>query len=397
MYRGDDIKWMGEALRLARLGEGLTRPNPPVGAVVVRNGRVVGRGWHRKAGGPHAEVYALRQAGLRARGATLYVTLEPCSTWGRTPPCTDAILKAGIKRVVAAGPDPNPRHAGKGFRLLRRAGLHVVSGVCPDEARELLAPFASAMVRHRPYVTLKLAESLDGRIADSAGRSKWITGPASRAVVQGLRRRADAVMVGAGTVLADNPCLVPRPARGRRPFRIIVDAAGRVPVKSQVFTDGFASQTILATTKRCPARRQADYSAKGAKVWVLPASGRGVSLPALMRSLHGLGVLHVLCEGGSELAGALLKANLVDEMVMFVAPLVIGGDGIGAVGGKGWSLAGVPKLKIVETRIVGQDIMIRATLENLPATGSGAASGSGRRVKPRRSVKWHKGFQMDAQ
>lgn len=355
-----DQDWMREAIRLAQLGQGLTRPNPPVGAVVVMNGRLVGRGYHRKAGGPHAEVYALRQAGSRARGATLYVTLEPCSTWGRTPPCTEAILQAGITRVVAAIADPNSRHAGKGFRLLRRAGVEVVSGVHADMGREILAPFACSMTRHRPYVTLKLAESLDGRIADASGRSKWISGPAARNVVQQLRCQVDAIMVGAGTVIKDDPSLLPRPAKGRSPYRVIVDAAGRLPAGRRVFSDEAAARTILATTPRCPKQCRAAYAAKGVTVWVLPATGGGVSLPALMRSLHVLGVLHVLCEGGGELAASLLKAKLVDEMLLFVAPVVMGGTGIGAVGGKGWALAEAPRLKIVETRMVGDDVLIRA-------------------------------------
>lgn len=360
MKAADDMRWMREALKLARLGEGLTRPNPPVGAVVVRRGRVVGRGYHRKAGGPHAEVHALRQAGGRARGATLYVTLEPCSTWGRTPPCTGAIIKAGVRKVVAAISDPDPRHAGRGFRLLRRAGVEVVSGIGAEEARVILAPFASAMLRSRPYLTLKLAESLDGHIADRKGCSKWISGSKARALVQGVRRRVDAVLVGAGTVLKDDPSLLPRPDKGRRPFRVVVDASGRLPASRRVFTDEAASRTIYVTTPRCPIRRREDYAAHGAQVWVLPAAGGGVSLRALMKALHALGVLHVLCEGGAELAGSLIRAKLVDEVILFIAPVVMGGDGVAAVGGPGWRLDRVPRMKIIETRQVGDDVMIRA-------------------------------------
>ena len=372
-HSGVDRKWMEAALRLARLGEGLTRPNPPVGSVVVSRGRVVGRGWHRQAGGPHAEIHALRQAGERARGATLYVTLEPCSTWGRTPPCTEAIIRSGVSRVVAAVSDPNPRHAGRGFRLLRAAGIEVVSGVAAAEAERLLAPFAASMERKRPYVTLKLAVSLDGRIADARGRSKWISGAASRTFVQSLRRRADVVMVGAGTVSKDNPSLLPRPARGRATLRVIVDGRGTVPVRSRVFTDDAACRTILATTGRCPVSRRAALAKRGAEVLILPPAGTGVSLRALMKVLHRRGALHMLCEGGGRLAETLLKAGLVDELVLFIAPIVIGGAGVAAVGGPGWPLAKAPRFETVEVRKLGKDLMMRA----IPARSKSRAKGRG--------------------
>ncbi|MEI8139564.1 MAG: bifunctional diaminohydroxyphosphoribosylaminopyrimidine deaminase/5-amino-6-(5-phosphoribosylamino)uracil reductase RibD [bacterium] len=354
-----DATWMTEALRLARLGEGLTRPNPPVGAVVVKNNKVIGRGYHRKAGGPHAEVYALRQAGSRAAGATLYVTLEPCSSWGRTPPCTDAILAAGIKRVVCAVSDPNSKHSGKGFTLLRKKGITVERGVGAEEGSEILRPFASTMLRTRPYITVKLATSLDGRIADSTGCSQWISGPEARVQVQGLRRRADAIMVGAGTVMADNPSLMPRPSKGRKPYRVIVDARGKVSSLARVFTDEFAARTILATTKRCSERQRAAYTKCGAEVMVLPASGVGVSLVALMKGLHAKGLMHVVCEGGGVLVGSLLKAGVVDELVLFVAPVMLGAKGLASVGAVNWALAEAPRMNVVESGVVGDDVMIR--------------------------------------
>lgn len=360
MRSGGDERWMRLALRWARKGEGLTRPNPPVGAVIVRNGCLAGSGFHRRAGGPHAEIEALAAAGTAARGATLYVTLEPCCTWGRTPPCTGAILAAGIRRVVAATVDPNPRHAGRGVRMLEKAGIRVDVGVLEAEARALLAPFASSMTRRRPMVTLKLASSFDGRLADAAGRSKWITGVPARTRVQDLRRRCDAIVVGATTAERDDPSLLPRPARGRQPYRIIVDSGGRLPSGSQVLTDGARGQTILATTVKCPMSRRVRYAATGAQVWCLPVSAGGVSIAALMRRLHRLGLLHVLVEGGGELAAAWLRTGWVDELVWFVAPLVIGGRGVPSVGGRGWPLDGAPRFTIVEARRVGPDVMMRA-------------------------------------
>ncbi len=344
---------MQRALALARRGQGLTRPNPPVGAVVVKGGRAVGEGWHRKAGGPHAEVYALRAAGARARGATLDVTLEPCSTFGRTPPCTDALLAAGIARVVVATSDPNPAHAGRGLRLLARRGLVVTSGVCGVEARALIEPFALRILKRRPFVTLKLGVTLDGRIADRRGKSKWITGPAARRHVQALRRRVDAILVGAGTVRADDPQLTPRPAAGRRPLRVVVSQAGRLPPRARLFTDERAADTLVyvpAAAAAVPVGRATVVATRGARV----------SLSAVLEDLARRGVMHVLCEGGGELAAALLRAGLVDEVQWIVAPRLLGATGRPAVGGAGWPLAAAPQWKITDVQRVGDDVLLVA-------------------------------------
>ncbi len=374
--RPDDDAWMLRALALARRGAGLTRPNPPVGAVIVRGGRVLGEGWHRRAGGPHAEAEALAAAGARARGATLYVTLEPCCTRGRTPPCTAAILRAGIRRVVVAMRDPNPRHNGRGLRLLRRAGIEVVEGVGAGAAAAVLAPFACWIATGRPRVALKLAMSLDGKIADRRGRARWISGEPARRLVHEWRRAADAILVGAGTALADNPSLLPRPARGRRPFRIVVDARGRLPAAARIFTDGRADRTIVATTRRCPAPRRAAWQAAGARVWVLPPGGGGVSLSALLARLGRLGLLEVLCEGGAELGAALIRGRWADELRLFLAPLLIGGrTAPGAVGGPGWPLERAPRLAVVEWRRVGCDLLVRAVPAPCAARGRAVRAG----------------------
>ncbi|MDP2989383.1 MAG: bifunctional diaminohydroxyphosphoribosylaminopyrimidine deaminase/5-amino-6-(5-phosphoribosylamino)uracil reductase RibD [Kiritimatiellota bacterium] len=359
--RLDHNYWMARALALARRGEGLTRPNPPVGAVIVRGRRLVGQGWHHHAGALHAEALAIRNAGGRARNATLYVTLEPCCTQGRTPPCTRAIIQSGIRRVVLAARDPNPRHNGRGIAILRKAGLEVIEGVAASEARQLIAPFEQWIRTSRPYLTLKLAVSLDGKIADERGRSRWITGPAARRQVQAWRRSADAILVGARTGKADDPSLLPKPPGGRRPWRVIVDTHGTLASSAKIFTDGFQTQTIIATTRRCPVRRQTAWRATGAQVWVLPGSPGRVSLAALMKKLGHLGCLHVLCEGGGELAAALIRAGLVNEFRFFIAPRIIGGGKApSAIGGAGWPLSAAPKLVFTECRRMGHDILIKA-------------------------------------
>lgn len=352
---------MDRALALARRGEGLTRPNPPVGALIVQRGRIVGEGWHHRCGAPHAEILAIRQAGRHARNATLYVTLEPCCTQGRTPPCTRSIIQAGIRCVVIAVRDPNPRHNGRGAAILRQAGLKVIEGVGATTARHLIAPFSQWIRTGRPYLTLKLALSLDGKIADKRGRSRWISGPSARRQVQALRRSADVILVGAGTAVADDPSLLPKPSGGCRPWRVVVDTRGRLAPGARILTDGHQAQTIIATTRRCPARRQAAWRRSGAQVWILPQTKDGVSLPALTRKLGKLGALHVLCEGGGKLAASMIRAGLVNEFLFFIAPLVIGGLAApGAVSGAGWPLPSAPKLVFAECRKIGQDILITA-------------------------------------
>ena len=353
--------WMNRALRLARRGEGLTRPNPPVGAVAVKNGKVVGEGYHRRAGGPHAEVVALSKAGKNSRGCTLYVTLEPCCTWGRTPPCTDLILSSGVSLVVLSVRDPNPRHSGRGLNILRRKGIRVIEGVCAEEGMELVAPFAKWIQHSMPYVTLKLGMSVDGKIADRRGRSRWITGPEARKKVHEFRRRVDGILVGGGTVRNDDPSLLPRPDRGRRPLRVIVSRRGQIPWNSKVLTDTAVRQTLVVVLKRCPVKTIKRLKKTGVEVLVAPEEHGKISLKALFRLLASWGFLHILCEGGSELAGSMVRVGLVDEYLFFISPCVIGGtESKSAIGGQGWLLGKNPGLRFTTCERVGRDFMIRA-------------------------------------
>jgi len=352
---------MRKALELARRAEGLTRPNPPVGAVVVKNGRQIARGFHKKAGEPHAEASALKSAGEKARGATLYVTLEPCSTYGRTPSCTASVLSSGISRLVVSVRDPNPRHNGRGMALLKKAGVKTVEGICSDEGAALIAPFAKWIKTGIPYLTLKMAMSLDGKIADRTSKSKWISCEKSRKVVMGLRRKADAILVGMRTVCVDDPSLLSE-EQTHSSYRIVVDSMGRIPLSAKILNDGNAMRTVIATTKRCSKGRMSAYMSKSAQVWILPSVNGKVSLKHLFRRLGDLGLLHVLCEGGGELAGGLVKAGLVDEYVFFACPLILGTArrSVSAIAGTDWLLEKAPRLKFAECKRVDDDIMIRA-------------------------------------
>ncbi|MGI5868633.1 MAG: bifunctional diaminohydroxyphosphoribosylaminopyrimidine deaminase/5-amino-6-(5-phosphoribosylamino)uracil reductase RibD [Kiritimatiellia bacterium] len=372
--RYEDEYWMRMALDEAKRGEGGTRPNPPVGCVIVKNGVPIVSAYHAFAGGAHAEAAAIEAAaGWDLSDATLYVTLEPCSTQGRTPPCTRAILRSGIQRVVAACEDPNPIHAGRGFNELWEARVDVVTGVCRAEAQTMLAPFFKLVSQSRPYVTLKMAQSLDGGIADHAGQSKWITGPASRDQVKALRRKSDIVLVGAGTVIADNPSLLrdEEPMDGGLPgMRGVVDASGSVSLDAKIFTDGHAGQTIYFTTEACSSERCRQISETGAHVVILPfdpASGNakeGATRPACLNTLLDFlgeeGYLRVLCESGAKLASSFVKGDLVDELLLFVAPIVLGHDSLRAFGAHPFNLMTAPRYRIESTTRCGDDLLVRA-------------------------------------
>ncbi len=353
---------MERALALAARGLGRTHPNPPVGAVVVRGTRIVGVGFHRRAGEAHAEVLALRQAGRRARGATLYVTLEPCAHHGRTPPCVDAVLRAGIARVVVGIVDPDPRVGGRGIRRLRRAGLVVETGVCARAGRRLLRGYLQRLARGRPFVVLKLAASLDGRIATAAGASRWITGPAARRRAHRLRDECDGVMVGIGTARVDDPRLTCRIAGGRDPIRIVVDARLELSPRARMLRARTTAPTWVFTTRTASRRREARLHRVGAVVIRLPGRAR-VDLNALFRELGRRGLTTVLLEGGGALAAAALRARRVDQVSMFLAPRIIGGDGVPAVGSLGVArLAEALRLGAMHVERLGPDLLVEATL-----------------------------------
>jgi len=354
---------MAQALALASRGLGRTFPNPPVGAIFVRGGRIVGTGWHARAGAPHAEIEALRAAGGRARGADLYVTLEPCVHHGRTPPCLDALLPLGLRRAVVAIPDPNPRVRGRGIAGLRKAGVPVVVGPGADEARLLTEGYRTRILHRRPAVVLKLAMSLDGRIAHSGsgrlrehGRTRWITGVAARRLAHGLRDVSDAVLVGAGTVRADDPALTCRLPGGRDPIRVVL--AGRrlaLPPRAKVLVPG-GPPTWIVAPRDAPAARVAALRGRGAELILEPARRGRVPFGRVLAALADRGVTSVLVEGGATVATDALAAGLVDRLVVFVAPTFLGGDAQGAVG----ALPRTIVLDRVAVGRAGRDLVLEA-------------------------------------
>jgi len=364
----DHELFMARALKLAELGRGQTSPNPLVGAVVVKNGEIVGEGYHQKAGLPHAEINALREAGERARDAVLYVTLEPCCHYGRTPPCTKAIIEAGIREVIVGVTDPNPQVAGKGIRILQESGIRVQLGVLEEEARRQNEAFFKYIRTKLPFVTLKAAVSLDGKIATVSGDSKWITGEKARQLVHRLRAESDAVLTGIGTVLADDPLLNVRlPGyKGRQPVRVVVDSSLRIPEESQLVQTAAQIPTAVAVIKGNYSReKRARLEAVGVEVWELPASEGRVDLKSLLGLLGQKEIMNLLVEGGSSLNAALMEGGLVDKYIIFQAPLLIGGSKApGVFGGKGFSrIKDCLRLSPVFTERVGGDMMITAYSE----------------------------------
>ena len=368
---------MRMALRLARRGYGKTSPNPMVGAVLVKGGRVIGRGWHHRAGEPHAEIEALRDAQAhKVKGTTLYVTLEPCCTHGRTPPCTEAIRAAGIKRVVVGATDPNPRHAGRAFGILRQAGIAVAHGVMAEECARLNEAFNHWIVRRAPLVTVKAGMTLDGKIATASGESRWITGEKARAYGMKLRQGSDAILVGINTGLADDPSLTvrnpkaenrdPKEARSPRPEghhlqRLILDSRGRTPLGAKVVSDEHAALTTIVVSRLAPKRRVTAL-AKRVRVLVAPSAEGKIDLRWLLKKLGSENVTSLLVEGGGEVNASFLLQGLAQRVAFFYAPMIVGGrDSRRAVAGLGArTLAESLSLTDLEWRRLGPDWLLSA-------------------------------------
>jgi diaminohydroxyphosphoribosylaminopyrimidine deaminase/5-amino-6-(5-phosphoribosylamino)uracil reductase len=358
MFSSADHAFMARALQLARRGLYTTTPNPRVGCVVVKDGSVVGEGWHEKAGEPHAEVHALRAAGARARGATAYVTLEPCSHHGRTPPCAEALLSAGVARVVSAMGDPNPLVAGRGMALLRAAGIETACGLLENEARELNIGFVSRMTRGRPWLRLKAAASLDGKTALNNGVSQWITGPQARRDGHRWRARACAILTGIGTVRDDDPQLNVRDLdTPRQPLRVVVDSRLETPLTARVLQGG----PVLIAGAVEDAGKVAALRAAGAEVLILPNAAGKVELKDLLEALGRRGINEVHAEAGFKLNGSLLREGLVDELLLYLAPCLIGHDASGLFNlPELTSLGGKRLLQIRDLRQIGEDIRLIA-------------------------------------
>ncbi len=357
-----DIALMKESLRQARKGLGRTSPNPAVGAVIARNGNIIATGYHRKAGLPHAEVEALNKLGGKAPGDILYVTLEPCNHYGRTPPCTEAILKSGLKQVVVGMNDPNPNVSGGGCKFLEENGVSVTSGVLEEECRKLNEAFLKYITLRRPFVIVKSALTLDGWTATATGNSKWITNEKSRQFVHRLRDQVDAVMVGVGTVLADDPLLTTRLKRGRGkdPLRIVVDTHLRIPLNAKIMNHNSSAKTIIAIGPDVTPKDRKRFQEKGISTLVCPIKGGRIDLMALMGLLADMSVVSLLVEGGSSIVGSMLRERLIDKFCIYKANKIFGGDnGVPMAAGPGpEEMDKCLSIKDIQVKRFGEDMLI---------------------------------------
>ncbi len=361
-----DERFMNLAIRLALKGQGKVSPNPMVGAVIVKQGKIVGRGFHHRSGRPHAEINALRQAGRRAKGATLYVTLEPCCSFGKTPPCADAIIKSGIKQVVIASRDQNPLNKG-GIAILKKKGLKVKTGVLRQKARDLNESYFKFITQQSPFVVVKIAETLDGKIATASGNSKWITSPPARRYSHRLRGQTDAILVGINTILRDNPLLTTRyPFSATSPVKIIVDSKSKLPLNAKILSRMSPAQTIVATTRFADKSKIKALQDKGVHVITdLPARRaknfkERLSLKSLMKRLAKLNITSVLIEGGGEIIASALEEKIVDKLLIFIAPKIIGGEeAVTSVEGRGINrINQAIRIRGLKIKKIGQDILI---------------------------------------
>ncbi len=355
----DDRFYIKKALRLAKKGAGKVSPNPLVGSVIVKDGKIVGEGYHSCFGQAHAEVVAIAAAGEQAKSATLYVNLEPCCHWGKTPPCTDAIIKAGIKRVVVGMVDPNPLVNQQGIKILADNGIEVTTGVEQQACAKLNKVFIKFITQKLPYVTLKIAQSIDGRIATANGHSQWITSDAARKFAHRLRANAEVVVVGVQTVINDNPQLTVRMVRGKNPLRLVLDSTLRIPITSHLLTDSFTNKTIIATTTSADSQKIQQIKNAGAHIWQIDADENNqISIPALLKKIAQAGLSSVLVEGGAEVTTSFLQKKMADEIVIAVAPKILGA-GIEAIGHLGiQSVDQALSLEPVKYKFAGSDLII---------------------------------------
>ncbi len=360
----EDEHWMRRALRLAEKGRGRTSPNPMVGAILVKGSKVVGEGYHAKAGEAHAEIVALERAGEEARGATLYLNLEPCAHYGKTPPCAPRVVEEGVGRVVIGMEDPNPLVKGKGIEILRGAGLDVEVGILEKECRRLNEAFCKYILQKVPFVILKVAATLDGKIATRNGDSKWISGEASRRLVHRLRNQVDGILVGIGTVLRDNPLLTTRIRGGRDPYRIVLDSRLRIPEEAKVIGTS-PSKVIIAATELASRERIEKLEKRGVRILFLDSKEGRVDLKSCLSKLGEMGIMSLLVEGGSQVNGSFLDEALIDKLILFLSPRVIGDQQApGIFGGRGGSnLQEAVAIKEMKPKRIGEDILLQGYLE----------------------------------